>query len=90
MAPAGRLGNTVVSSVAVSCTELPLLGTTGRENFGGSTSGLFHSQGQFPRGDVSLVLRRNRSQPSGEEGRGSVGRGGFAGKWTNVCHAAGG
>lgn len=29
---------------------------------------------------VSLVLRKNRSQPSREEGRGSVDRGGFAGK----------
>lgn len=38
---------------------------------------------------VSLVLRKNRSQPSREEGRGSVDRGGFAGKWTTVCHAAG-
>ena len=38
---------------------------------------------------VSLVLRKNRSQPRREEGRGSVDRGGFAGKRTNVCHAAG-
>lgn len=38
---------------------------------------------------VSLVLRKNRSQPSRERGRGSVDRDVFAGKWTSMCNAIG-
>ena len=57
VAPASRLGNIVLRSVAVCYIKLSLLGRNGRANFNGSMSGLFHSQGQFPRGDGEPCLK---------------------------------
>lgn len=57
------------------------------KSFGGTMSDHFHNQGQSPGVMVSLLLRKTRSQPHREGGRGSVDRDEFAGKRTSTCSA---
>lgn len=60
------------------------------KSFGETMSDHFHNQGQSPGVMVSLVLRKTRSQPHREGGRGSVDRDEFAGKRTSTYGAIGG